>query len=132
MLLTPTYYVFDMFQVHQDAKYLPIKLKSPDYEVDGKKIEAVNISASRDAYGKIHISLVNLDLHNTVTVSAELKDLVWKNVTGTILSSANITDINTFDEPYKLQIHEFTGAKKSNDKLVVAIPAKSVIMLELN
>ena len=132
MLLTPTYYVFDMFQVHQDAKYLPIKLKSPDYEVDGKKIEAVNISASRDAGGKIHISLVNLDLHNTVTVSAELKDLVWKTVTGTILSSANITDINTFDEAYKLQIHEFTGAKKSNDKLVVAIPAKSVIMLELN
>jgi alpha-N-arabinofuranosidase len=62
MLLTPTYHIFDMYKVHQDAKYLPIKLNSPDYEVDDKKIPAINVSASQDAAGKVHISLVNLDI----------------------------------------------------------------------
>src|ERR1051326_3139815 len=31
ILLTPTYYVFDMYKVHQGATSLPIELKSPDY-----------------------------------------------------------------------------------------------------
>jgi len=34
MLLTPTYHVFEMFQVHHDATLLPLTLKSPDYEYD--------------------------------------------------------------------------------------------------
>ncbi|HEY2583945.1 MAG TPA: alpha-L-arabinofuranosidase C-terminal domain-containing protein, partial [Mucilaginibacter sp.] len=131
MLLTPTYYIFDMYKVHQDAKYLPIKLSSPDYVVEGKKIPAVNVSASQDASGKIHISLVNLDLHNDITISTSLKDIQWKTVSGQILTSANITDINTFQQPDKLHLANFTGAKKDGDNLVVVMPAKSVVTLEL-
>src|SRR5699024_1904783 len=57
MLLTPTYYVFDLYKKHQDAILLPIKLESPDYELsDGEKIPAINGSASIDSTGKIHLS----------------------------------------------------------------------------
>jgi alpha-N-arabinofuranosidase len=131
MLLTPTYHIFDMYKVHQDAKYLPIQLTSPDYVVDGKKIPAINVSASQDASGKVHISLVNLDLHNNITISTSLKDIQWKSVSGQILTSANITDINTFEHPDKLHPENFRGAKKDGDKLVVIVPAKSAVMLEL-
>jgi len=131
MLLTPTYHIFDMYKVHQDAKYLPIQLTAPDYVVGDKKIPAVNVSASQDASGKVHISLVNLDLHNNITVSTSLKDIRWKSVTGQILTSANITDINTFDHPDKLHPENFTGAKKDGDNLVVVMPAKSAVTLEL-
>ena len=131
MLLTPTYYVFDMYKVHQDAKYLPLKLSSLDYTVDGKSIPAINASASQDPAGKTHISLVNLDLHNNIIVSASLKDISWKKVTGQVLTSANITDVNTFEQPGKLHLENFTGAKKDGDNLVVVLPAKSVVMLEL-
>ena len=113
MLLTPTYHIFDMYKVHQDAKYLPIQISSPDYVVDGKKLPAVNVSASRDASGKIHISLVNLDLHNNITISTNLGNVKWKTVTGQILTSANITDINTFDQPEKL-----------NNRFGIRVPAK--------
>jgi alpha-L-arabinofuranosidase len=131
MLLTPTYHIFEMYKVHQDAKYLPLQLTSPDYVVDGKKIAAVNASASQDASGKVHISLVNLDLHNTITIATSLKGIQWKTVTGQILTSANITDINTFDQPNKLQLANFSGAKKDGDNLVVVLPAKSVVTLEV-
>jgi alpha-N-arabinofuranosidase len=132
MLLTPTYYVFDMYKVHQDAKYLPIKINSPDYEVDGKKLKAVNVSASQDNAGKVHISFVNLDIHNAVKVSADTKDINWSRVKGQVLTSANVTDVNTFTQSGKVQLHDFTDAKKENNQLVVVLPAKSVVTLELN
>lgn len=131
MLLTPTYYIFDMYKVHQDAKYLPIKLNSPDYVIGDKNIPALNVSASQDANGKVHFSLVNLDLHNKITISTRLKDIQWKTVTGKILTSANITDINTFKEPAKLHLANFTGASKDGDNLMVVMPAKSAVTLEL-
>jgi alpha-N-arabinofuranosidase len=110
---------------------LPMQLTSPDYVVDGKKIPAINVSASQDASGKVHISLVNLDLHNDITISTSLKDIQWKTVTGQILTSANITDINTFQHPDKLHLVNFKGAKKEGDNLVVVMPAKSAVTLEL-
>jgi len=61
MLLTPTYYVFDLYKVHQDAKLLPIEIASPDYVSGDAKIPAVNVSASQDSTGAVHISLVNID-----------------------------------------------------------------------
>jgi alpha-N-arabinofuranosidase len=131
MLLTPTYHVFDMFKVHQDAKYLPIQLISPDYIMGGKKIPAVNVSASQDSAGRVHISLVNLDPNQTITISTALGNIKWTTVSGQVLTSANITDINTFDKPNKLRLENFTGAKKDGSNLVVSLPAKSVVMLEL-
>jgi alpha-N-arabinofuranosidase len=132
MLLTPTYYVFDLYKVHQDAKFLPVKLNSPDYEAGGKKIPAVNVSASQDASGKIHLSFVNLDPHQAIAVSASLKDMQWSRISGQILTSENLTDINTFQNQDKLHLKSFSDAKKDGDKLVVNLPAKSVVVLELN
>jgi alpha-N-arabinofuranosidase len=131
MLLTPTYYIFDLYKVHQDAKYLPIQLNAPDYVVDGKRIPAVNASASVDASGRIHVSLVNLDVHNNIAINASMGKLKWSGVTGQVLTSGNITDINTFDNPGKVSIKSFTGAKKQGDNLVVNLPPKSVVVLEL-
>jgi len=132
MLLTPTYHVFDLYKVHQDAKFLPVKLNSPDYEAGGKKIPAVNVSASQDAAGKIHLSFVNLDPHQTIAVSASLKDMQWSKISGQILTSDNLTDINTFKQPNKLHLKSFADAKKDGDKLLVNLPAKSVVVIELN
>ena len=131
MLLTPTYYIFDMYKVHQDARYLDMKLKSPDYVVNGKSIPALNVSASQDVSGRVHISIVNLDMNKAININSTLKNIKWNSVTGIILTSANITDVNTFQSPNKLQLHSFTGAKKEGDNLVVNVPAKSVITLEL-
>ena len=131
MLLTPTYHVFDMYKVHQDAKYLPMQITSPDYMVDGKKIAAINVSASQDASGKVHISLVNLDLHHDISITTGLKDIQWKTVSGQILTSPNITDINTFPQPDKVKPVKFTGAKKGGNNLVIDMPAKSAVTLEL-
>ncbi|WP_342645650.1 alpha-L-arabinofuranosidase C-terminal domain-containing protein [Mucilaginibacter sp. CSA2-8R] len=131
MLLTPTYYIFDMYKVHQDAKYLPIQLNTPDYEFDGNKLPAVNVSASQDKAGKVHLTLVNLDSHNTVDVSTVFKDVKWSKVSGQVLTSGSTADVNTFTKPMNVVPKAFNGAKRDGDKLMVSLPAKSVVALEL-
>ena len=61
MIVTPTYWVFEMYTVHQDATLLPSELQSADYEFGDKTIPAVSASASRDKDGKIHVTLCNLN-----------------------------------------------------------------------
>jgi alpha-N-arabinofuranosidase len=131
MLLTPTYYVFDLYKVHQDARSLVIQLASPDYVYGGRRIPAVNASASRDSSGAMHISLVNLDPSKKIMVRAVLPGMAFANVSGQVLTSAALTDINTFDQPGKVRPAAFSGARKDGDDLVVEMPAMSIVVLEL-
>jgi alpha-N-arabinofuranosidase len=131
IILTPTYHVFDMYKIHQDAKMLPVTFTSPDYVLDNQKLPAINVSASQDSTGVTHISLVNIDPKNNVTINTTLTGVKWKTVTGQILTSSKITDINTFESPGNIRIAKFDGAKKQGDNLNVVLPSKSVVLLEL-
>jgi alpha-N-arabinofuranosidase len=131
LLLTPTYHIFDMYKVHQDARLLRISFNSPDYTNGENKIPAVNISASQDSSGTTHISLVNLDPNKKVTIRTLPAGITWKTVTGQILTSKKLTDINSFENPNNIRIANFSGAKKEGDQLVLELPAQSVVVLEL-
>jgi alpha-N-arabinofuranosidase len=131
MILTPTYHVFDLYKVHQDAKMLPVKFASPNYVLDKESLPALNLSASQDSLGVVHISLVNIDPNNSIPVSLSFNQVKWSNVSGQILTSANITDHNTFEKPETVVIKKFDAAKKQGNALNVNIPAKSIVVLEL-
>jgi alpha-N-arabinofuranosidase len=131
MILTPTYHVFDMYKVHQDAKMIPVTFTSPDYTLNNQTLPALNVSASQDSTGVVHITLVNIDPNKPVTISTTLNQVKWASVSGQIITSAKITDINTFDKPDQIKIVKFDGAKKVGDLLNVVLPAKSIVLLEL-
>ncbi len=132
MLLTPTYYVFDLFKVHMDAKLIPLLLSSPDYTLGEQKLPAVNASASKDEQGRVHITLVNIDPSKKITINSNLGELRWSNVKGKIVSSTKFTDYNTFESPLKVAAAEFKGARKNGNMLNVELPPLSVVMLEIN
>jgi alpha-N-arabinofuranosidase len=131
MLLTPTYHVFDLYKVHMDAKLLRAEFTSPDYVSGDDKIPAINLSASRDSSGRVHLTIVNLDPSKSMSITTTLKDVEWNNVAGQILTSEKLNDINTFANPNKVKLANFTGARKQGANLLVDLPAKSVVMLEL-
>jgi alpha-N-arabinofuranosidase len=131
LLVTPTYWVFDLYKVHQDAHSLVVKFNIPDYVFNGARIPAINVSASRDSLGAVHISLVNIDPAKTITVHTLIENLISRTVTGRILTSERFTDINTFRQPEKVKPAVFTGAKKQGGELLVTLPPKSVVVLEL-
>ncbi|WP_462250833.1 alpha-N-arabinofuranosidase [Ferruginibacter sp.] len=131
ILLTPTYHVFDMYKVHMDAKKLNINFKSPEYINGDRKIPALNISASQDSTGALHITLVNIDPSKAIALRTVLPGVKFTTVTGQIITSKKFTDINTFENPGNVKITSFSGAKKSGEELVVNLPAQSIVMLEL-
>jgi len=100
--------------------------------VDGRKIPAVNVSASLDTTnGAVHISFVNLNPNKNISLRSNLVGIKWQTVTGQILTSKKLTDINTFENPNNIKIASFNGAKKEGNELVVDLPAQSVVVVEL-
>ncbi|HEX8460038.1 MAG TPA: alpha-L-arabinofuranosidase C-terminal domain-containing protein, partial [Segetibacter sp.] len=131
MILTPTYHVMEMYNVHQDAKLLPLTITSNDYVIGNKKLPAVSASASKDSTGVTHISLVNIDAIKAQSISLDLKGGNYKNVTGRILSSGKLQDFNSFESPNKITPAIFKGAKLTSNKLSLTLPPFSVVVLEL-
>ncbi|MDD5150797.1 MAG: alpha-L-arabinofuranosidase C-terminal domain-containing protein [Flavobacterium sp.] len=130
MILTPTYYVMKMYNVHQEAKLLPLTFDSPLYTYNGETLPALLASASKDKNGLVHISLVNVDAKKENKVEIDIKELGIKNVSGNILTSPKLQDFNSFDNPTKIQPIVFKGFNVKKDKLTIIIPPFSVIMLE--
>jgi alpha-N-arabinofuranosidase len=131
MIVTPTYHVFEMFRVHQNATSLPLTLVTPDYVVGNAKVPAVSASASRDKAGKIHVSFSNANPNAAITVTATLAGVTAKGVTGRLLTAPAITSHNTFAAPDVVKPAQFAGATLAGDKLTVTLPAKSVVVLAL-
>lgn len=132
MLLTPTYHVFEMYKVHQDATFLPMDLICDQVKVrDDREVPMVSATASRDAKGAIHISLANVDVENTQQLAIDLQGIQARKVSGRILSSGSINDHNTFEQPDKVRPASFKDAKITDGKLQVNLPPRSIVVLEV-
>jgi len=131
MLLTPTYHVMEMYNVHQDALMLPLNIKSSDYVSGKDKLPALSASASRDKSGLTHISLVNIDAQKPQTLTIDLRGMKCSSVTGRILSSQTLQDHNNFENPEKVKPVNFKNATLKSNMLTVTLPAFSVVVLEL-
>ena len=112
MVLTPTYYVFKMYKVHQDATYLPIEGNCKQVTVrDNRTLPLISATASKDKNGKIHISLSNVDVDNEQEVIVNLPGVQAKKAVGEMLTSAQITDYNSFENPDKVKLVPFKEVK---------------------
>ncbi|OXT09086.1 alpha-N-arabinofuranosidase [Thermoanaerobacterium thermosaccharolyticum] len=133
MVLTPTYHVFDMYKVHQDAKLLDFYLDTPEYKINSEEsIPQVTATVSADDSGKIHISLCNLNPKESVTVECEVRGINVDKVTGTILTADEMTAHNTFDNPNKVVPKEFDEIKIAENKIVITMPKMSVLGVEIS
>lgn len=131
MLLTPTYHVMEMYNVHQDAKLLPVEAKVNDYVLGNEKLPAVSVSASRDSVGKTHITLTNIDTKKAQEVTINLGNAAFKSVSGRILTSSKLQDYNSFDNPSRIVPAPFKGATIKGNTMTVKMPPFSVVVLEL-
>ncbi len=131
LVLTPTYHVMEMYNVHQDALMIPLAIASKDYTLGEKKIQAVSAAASKDKNGTTHISLVNMDANNAQEIKIDLGGLSGTSVTGRILQSGKLQDHNSFENPDKIKPAVFNGASLNGNNLSVKLPPFSVVVLAL-
>lgn len=132
MVLTPTYHVFRMYKVHQDATYLPVDVQCDTMQVrDNRTLPLVSATASKDRNGKIHLSISNIDTENARELTIRLNGAQTKGVTGEILTAAHINDYNSFDKPETVVPRPFKDARIRKGVLTLTMPAKSIVTLEL-
>ncbi|KGE17635.1 alpha-N-arabinofuranosidase [Paenibacillus wynnii] len=133
MILTPTYHVFNMFKVHQDAQLLDIHLSSEELGSGKEAYPQLSVSASKNDAGQIHISICNLDHLTGTNMELDLRGLMGSQVTvkGTTLTSDTTDGHNTFDNPDRVAPSEFTSFSLEDTMLTLELPAMSVTVLEL-
>lgn len=129
MVLTPTYYVFKMYAVHQDATMVPVNLSCENYEFEGQSAPAVNASASiKD--GVMSVTFCNLNPHKAISIDCGLTGTEFTSSSGQIITGTNINDYNDFGKPEKVSIKPFEVKKPKNGKLTIDLPAKSVVLVQ--
>ncbi|OFY42942.1 MAG: alpha-N-arabinofuranosidase [Bacteroidetes bacterium RBG_13_44_24] len=132
MVLTPTYHIFRMFRVHQEAQLINTDLRCEDYVVGDRKIPAISASASVDKDGKMHVSLANLNPNKEITLTCPVIGDSFKRVTGEVLTANKMAALNTFENPETVKPASFSGFKLKDGILTITMPPKSVIVLELS
>jgi alpha-N-arabinofuranosidase len=131
MVLTPTYHVFRMFRVHQEAQLLNTDLRCEDYVYGDKKIPAISASASVDKENKVHISLANLNPDKSIVVTCPVIGETYKKVTGEVLTADVMNAMNTFEKPETVKPAGFNAFTYKEGVVTVIMPSKSVVVLEL-
>jgi alpha-L-arabinofuranosidase len=132
MTVTPSYWVFEMYTVHHDATLLPSGLQTADYVFNGQKIPAVSVSASRDQAGKIHVTLCNLDPNRPAQVTCDLQGAKARKIAGRVLTAPEMNAHNTFDHPDNVKPAEFNAFQATDNGFLTTLPAKSVVVLEVD
>lgn len=131
IVLTPTYYVFKMFSVHQNAELLEMNLEKTYYYYGDEKIDQLSVSSSMDSEGNIHISLCNLDPSNEVEIDCELIGASKTKISGTILTSHEMNARNTFENPEAITEASYSNLTIENNQIYACIPPKSVVVIKL-
>jgi len=130
MVLTPTYYVFKMYNVHQDAKMLPIEIKCGKYTSGANSIDAISASASvKD--GIVSVTICNLDPVNSQSISFDVQGLKTATVTGKIVTANKINAFNNFGKKEEVSMTDFNNTKLNKGMVEATIPAKSVVLIQL-
>lgn len=132
IVLTPTYHVFRMYNVHQDASFVPteydtVGLLSPS----GRIMPDLSVTASKDAEGRLHVSIANPVHDQAQTVILDFDELKPKNVVSEVLSGPSIQAYNDFGKEPAVAPKPFTDFRKHGKSLTVTVPAASVVCLEL-
>ena len=131
MVLTPTYHVFEMYKVHHDATLLPVELSAPRYFLGKGSVPSLHASASRDARGVLHLSIVNLDPNRPANVTLKVSGATPKRASGRTLSAAAMTALNDFGAPPSVKPEPLTGVQLEGDRIRLSLPSKSVTVLAL-
>ena len=130
MVLTPTYHLFDMYVPFQGATPLGVTVDAPQYRHGDIALPSVDVSAARDASGKLILSLVNLDPNRPARVTASIAGMAARGAAGRLLTGAAIDTHNVFDQPNRIRPVPFSG-RRDGDRLLFELPAKSVVVVEV-
>ena len=127
MVLTPTYYVFDLYQHHMDAREISCAIEADTLGTEKHRLPGITASAS-EKDGVITLTLSNLRPEKGEEVRVTL-DGKPAEVTGRILQG-RMDAYNDFDSA-PLKITEFTDYEITENGILVKMPPCAVAELRI-
>lgn len=149
MVLTPTYHVFEMLNVHQDATRVSADVICDDYKMDveyknthqgphkpedkktKKKMPMISAIASRDEAGVLHVSLTNASHDTDASIELDIRGMKVSSYEGRILTADDMHIYNDFDRPEALVPTAYDTLILKDGVLTGTLPAKSVAVITL-
>jgi alpha-L-arabinofuranosidase len=131
MVLTPTYHVYDLYRVHRNATSLPVELSAPRYALGKGSVPTLHASASRDARGVVHLSVVNLEPSRNAELSLKVSGGAARKVSGRTLTAPMMTALNDFGVAPNVKPAPFEGARIAGDRVTLTLPSKSVTVVAI-
>jgi alpha-L-arabinofuranosidase len=132
MAKTPSYHVFAMYLPFQDATFIPAEITAPMLSDGNNRFAAFNLSAARGKNGKVYIAVANLDPDKGQLVGLALRDVKARSVTGQVLTHARMDAHNVPGETEVIAPKPFTGGRIEKGRLILDVPAKSVVVVQLD
>jgi len=129
LLLTPTYYAFEMYNRHHDASLLPTRFSAEEYVLGNDKIPSLSVSSSKNEAGEVTITVVNVDPVKSMDMTCVLRGGNYRSCEGTILTSGKVNDHNTFEKPMTVKPEIMSGLRVVNNEVKFTLPAKSIVCL---
>ena len=82
---------------------------------------------------EINITLCNIDPNNVAKAICDIAEIDnIKEVKGKLLTSDNMTNYNTFDNPYNIKPEKFIDFDVKNCNIYIKLPPKSIVSLVVN
>ena len=131
MVLTPTYHVFEMYNVHQNAEFVASDILTKTVKSDRKyPVPEVDATVSRKD-GVMNISLVNTDLKKAkkVLITFDNEKAVSAVTAARVLTSKDVHDYNDFGKANVVEPKAFKDYKLTKAGLEVTLPPCSIAVL---
>ena len=129
MILTPTYYVFELFKKHQDAVLLGSYMENREIGVDEVKVNNLFESSSIDADGNVAATICNTSIDSSEQIETTLFGAEIESIKARILAQ-DAHACNTFEEPENVVIKDFDVICSGN-RIDFEIPAGSIVELSI-
>jgi alpha-N-arabinofuranosidase len=129
MVVTPTWHVFDLYKVHQGATQVPVDVDTPDYVQGKTRLPTISASASRDAAGKLHLSIVNLDPAKPAPIDVVASGFSGRHATASAITADRIDRKVEFGQPDPFTPRPVNTVAINGDRLTLTVPARSVTMV---
>ena len=131
MILTPTYWVYDMFKCHQNASRVHLRLKSDFYKSNGTSIPQLSASASKNVENKIHLSLCNLHHKDSARIEVHVASSRITKISGRILTGPSMNTHNSFEEPETIEPTTFESIQPAMKGFMTELPSKSIVTITI-
>lgn len=130
MVLTPTYHVFDLYRAHQDATLIESHALHDLTGPAESPVPLMDVSASVDAQGVVHVTAVNLSADEAVSTRVLVPGMDSARVRVRTLSG-DIHAHNTFDAPEQVKPAQAEETALRQGECTVTLPPCSVTELTI-